>query len=51
MTPELFYEFQTQLGWMEYRNERNVLENIELLKAFPVAVYDDEGNSRLIDNI
>lgn len=46
LTPELFDEFQTQLGWMEYRNERNVLENIELLKALPVAVYDDTDNSR-----
>ena len=31
---------------MEYRNKKNVLENITLLQALPVAVHDDPDNSR-----
>lgn len=46
MSDDLFEEFQSKLGWMEYRNEKNVLEDIKLLKALPVAVYDDTDNSR-----
>lgn len=46
MSDELFNSFQVKLKWMSYRKERNVLKNIQLLKALPVAVYDDEDNSR-----
>ena len=46
MSDELFDSFQTKLNWMSYRNEKNVLENIQLLKALPVAVHDDCDNSR-----
>ena len=46
MSEDLFNSFQTKLSWMEYRNKKNVLENITLLQALPVAVHDDPDNSR-----
>ncbi len=46
MSNELLAEFQTKIDWMKVRNERNVLIDIELLKALPVAVHDDPDNSR-----
>ena len=46
MADELFENFQTKLNWMEYRNQKNILKNINLLQALPVAVYDDIDNSR-----
>lgn len=46
MSDELYERFQTQLNWMRYKNQRNVLEKISLLKALPVAVHDDKDNSR-----
>lgn len=46
MSDELFENFQSQLSWMAYRNEQNVLKNIKLLHALPVAVYDDPDNSK-----
>ena len=46
MSAELLDSFQTKLNWMAYRNQKNVLEKIELLSALPVAVYDDKDNSR-----
>ena len=46
MTDDLCDKWQTKLNWMEYKNERNVLEKISLVKALPVAVYDDDDDSR-----
>jgi predicted lipid-binding transport protein (Tim44 family) len=46
MTENLMEEWQTKLNWMKHREERNVLENIQLLKALPVAVYDDTDNTK-----
>lgn len=46
MSGELLDSFQTKLNWMTYRNQKNILEKIELLSALPVAVYDDKDNSR-----
>ena len=46
MSDELFESFQTKLRWMAVRNQRNVLKNIQLVKALPVAVHDDSDNSR-----
>lgn len=46
MSDELFDEFQTQLNWTKYKNKKHVMENIQLLKALPVAVHDDRDNSR-----
>lgn len=46
MSNELYDSFQTKLNWMDYRNQRNVLENIRLIKALPVAVHDDADNTR-----
>ena len=46
MSDELYQNFQTKLNWMAYRNQKNILENIQLVKALPVAVYDDIDNSR-----
>ncbi len=46
MSDELYESFQMKLSWMEYRNEKNILERIQLLHALPVAVYDDVDNSQ-----
>ena len=46
MSKELYGSFQTQLNWMSYRNQKNILENIQLIQALPVAVHDDCDNSR-----
>lgn len=46
MSDELYSSFQTKLNWMIYKNERNVLENIQLIQSLPVAVHDDIDNSR-----
>lgn len=45
MSDELYDSFQTKLNWMKYRNQKNVLENIKLIRALPVAVHDDSDNS------
>ncbi len=46
MSDELLNSFQTKLNWMEYKNQKNILEKIQLVKALPVAVHDDFDNSR-----
>lgn len=46
ISDELYESFQTKLNWMAYRNQKNVLERIELVNALPVAVYDDNDNTR-----
>ena len=46
MSDELYESFQTQLNWMGYKKQKNVLEKISLLDALPVAVHDDADNSR-----
>lgn len=46
MSAALQEEFQTKLNWMKYRGERNVLQDIQLKKALPVAVYDDADNTK-----
>lgn len=46
MSQELFENYQTKLNWMRFRNQKNVLEKIRLLRALPVAVHDDADNSR-----
>lgn len=46
MSDELFENFQSQLSWMAYGNEQNILKNIKLLQALPIAVHDDPDNSR-----
>ncbi len=46
MSDELYDNFQTQLNWKKYKNQKHVMENIQLLKALPVAVHDDRDNSR-----
>lgn len=45
MSEELFESFQIKLNWMEYRNQKNVLEKIKLLDAIPVSVYDNIDDS------
>ena len=45
MSPSLYENFQSKLAWMDYRHERNILEDIRLLEASPVAVYDDVDDS------
>ena len=46
LSDELFESLQTKLKWMTHRNEKNILKNIRLLQALPVAVHDDTDNSR-----
>lgn len=46
LSDELLESFSIRLNWMKHRNEQNILKNITLLKALPVAVYDDKDNSR-----
>ena len=46
MSEDLCNSFQTKLSWMEYRNKKNILEDINLVQALPVAVHDDPDNSR-----
>ena len=46
MSAELFDSFQIKLNWMSFKNQKNILKNINLIKALPVAVYDDADNSR-----
>lgn len=46
MSDELYESFQTKLNWMSCRNEKNILENIQLIQALPVAVHDDCDDSR-----
>ncbi len=46
MSEDLFDSFQIKLKWMVYRKEKNILKDIRLIKALPVAVYDDPDNSR-----
>lgn len=46
MSEELFDSFQIKLNWMKYRKEKNILKDIRLIQALPVAVHDDSDNSR-----
>lgn len=46
MSDDLFERFQTKLNWMAYRKQKNIMENISLIHALPVAVHDDPDNSR-----
>ena len=46
MSDELLDNFQTQLNWTKHKNQKHVMENIQLLKSLPVAVHDDHDNSR-----
>ncbi len=46
LSDELFESLQTKLKWMAYRKEQNILKNIRLLQALPVAVHDDNDNAR-----
>lgn len=45
LSDELCGSFQTKLNWMKYRNQRNILKNISLVQALPVAVHNDLDNS------
>ena len=46
MSDELYDSFQTKLNWMAYKNQKNVLEKIQLVQALPVSVHDDADDSR-----
>ncbi len=46
MSEDLFDSFQTKLNWMKYRKEKNILKDIKLINALPVAVHDDDDNTR-----
>ena len=40
MSDELFESFQTKINWMIFKNEQNILKQIKLKEAIPVAVCD-----------
>lgn len=40
MSETLFESFQTKINWMVFKQEKNVLKNIQLKDAVPVSVYD-----------
>ncbi len=46
LSSDLYSKFQTELNWMEYTKEKNILKKIKLLDALPVYVYDDPDNSK-----
>lgn len=46
LSSDLYDSFQVKLNWMDYRNQKNIIKNIQLVQALPVAVYDDADNSR-----
>lgn len=43
LSDNMLEEFTTKLRWMKYRKEKVVMEDIELIKAFPVSAYNDNG--------
>lgn len=45
MSPALFENFQAKLYWMSCRQEQNILGEIRLLEATPVAANDNEDDS------
>ncbi len=45
MSDSLFESFQTKLNWMACRNEKNILKNIKLVQALPVAVHGDSNDA------
>lgn len=45
MSDQLYDRFQTDLNWMKIRHEKNILKNIKLIEALPVAVYDDADDN------
>lgn len=46
LSDELFENYQTKLSWMKYRKQRNVLNNIKLIEAVPVSVYDSDDDTK-----
>lgn len=46
MSADLLENFQIKLNWMKYKNQKNVMEKIRLIRALPVAVHDDADNSK-----
>ncbi len=46
MSDELYKSFQVKLNWMVFRNQKNILKNIRLIHAFPVAMRNNDDNSR-----
>ena len=42
MSDDLYKSFQTKLSWMKYRNQKNILKDISLIHAFPIAVQNDD---------
>lgn len=46
LTPHLYEQWKTKLVWQEMRNERNVLENIKLLRSSIVGVQDYQDNNK-----
>ena len=44
VTEQFSQSLQTQLNWMKYKNQKNILKKIKLLSALPVAVHDDPND-------
>ena len=46
MSDELYTKHRTQTEWMKVRKQKNILEDMELLRATPVGIEDHEGIDR-----
>lgn len=43
MSERLYIRHRSKTGWMKVRKEKNILENMKLIKATPIAVKDRDG--------
>lgn len=46
LTDDLYKEWEVKINWQDFRNEKNILDDIRLLKKTIVSAYDDEDDSR-----
>ena len=46
LTPELYDVWQTKIIWQQFRNEKNILKNIQLIKTYIVDVNDQEDDDK-----
>ena len=43
MSEKLYARHSSKTGWMKVRKEKNILKNMKLLKATPIAIKDKDG--------
>lgn len=46
MDEKLYENFRSKLEWMEIRKQKNVLKKISLIDAIPIAINDNEDDSK-----